>query len=66
MNPIFLSGMITLEIPCSFCLITSPTTAVTWYLLNIGQGTSIKRQRSDLFGLRINLPPVTTGLTTQR
>jgi len=28
----------------------------------ICQGTSTRRQRSDLFGLRINLPPVTTSL----
>jgi len=32
----------------------------------ICQGTSTRRQRSDLFGLRVNLPPVTTSLTTQR
>jgi len=30
------------------------------------QGTSTSRQRSDLFGLRVKLPPVTTCLTTQR
>jgi len=27
--------------------------------------TSTRRQRSDLFGLRVKLPPVTTCLTTQ-
>jgi len=27
---------------------------------------STKRQRKDLFGLRVKLPPVTTSLTTQR
>jgi len=32
----------------------------------ICQGTSIRRQRSDLFGLRVKLPPATTSLTTQR
>jgi len=31
----------------------------------ICQGTSTRRQRSDLFGLRVTLPPVTTSLTTQ-
>jgi len=31
----------------------------------ICQGTSTKRQRSDLFDLRVKLPPVTTSLTTQ-
>jgi len=29
-------------------------------------GISTRRQRSDLFGLRVKLPPVTTSLTTQR
>jgi len=28
----------------------------------ICQGTSTRRQRSDLFGLRVELPPVTTSL----
>jgi len=28
----------------------------------ICSGTSIKRQRIDLFGLRVKLPPVTTSL----
>jgi len=32
----------------------------------ICQGTSTKTQRSDLFGLRVKLPPVTTSLTIQR
>jgi len=32
----------------------------------ICQGTSTMRQRSNLFGLRVKLPPVTTSLTTQR
>jgi len=32
----------------------------------ICQGTSTRRQRSDLFGLPVKLPPVTTSLTTQR
>jgi len=32
----------------------------------ICQGTSIRRQRSDLFGLRVKLPPLLTSLTTQR
>jgi len=32
----------------------------------ICQGTSTRRQRSDLFGLRVKLPLVTTSLTTQR
>jgi len=32
----------------------------------ICQGTSTRRQRSGLFGLRVKLPPVTTSLTTQR
>jgi len=32
----------------------------------ICQGTSTRRQRSDLFGRRVNLPPVTTSLTTHR
>jgi len=32
----------------------------------ICQGTSIRRQRRDLFGLRVKLPLVTTSLTTQR
>jgi len=32
----------------------------------ICQGTSTRRQRRDLFGLRVKLPPVTTSLTTQR
>jgi len=30
----------------------------------ICQGTSTKRQRSDLFGLRVKLPPVTTSQTS--
>jgi len=41
---------------------------VIWFrfsYLFICQGTSTRRQRSDLFGLRIKLPPVTTSLTTQ-
>jgi len=28
--------------------------------------TSTRRQRSDLFGLRVQMPPITTTLTTQR
>jgi len=32
----------------------------------ICQGTSTRRQRMDLFDLRVKLPPVTTSLTTQR
>jgi len=32
----------------------------------ICQGTSTRRQRSDLFGLRVKLTPVITRLTTQR
>jgi len=32
----------------------------------ICQGTSTRRQRSDLCGLRVKLPLVTTSLTTQR
>jgi len=32
----------------------------------ICQGTSFKRQRSDIFGLWVKLPLVTTCLTTQR
>jgi len=32
----------------------------------ICQGTATRRQRSDHFGLRVKLPPVTTSLTTQR
>jgi len=32
----------------------------------ICQGTSTRRQRSDLFGLPVKLRPVTTSLTTQR
>jgi len=36
----------------------------------IGLGThlfaSTRRQRSDLFGLRVKLPPVTTSITTQK
>jgi len=32
----------------------------------ICQGTSTRRQRRDLFGLRFKLPHVTTSLTTQR
>jgi len=32
----------------------------------ICQGISTRRQRSDLFGLRVKLPLVTTSLTTQR
>jgi len=31
----------------------------------ICQGTSTKRERRDLCGLRVKLPPVTTSLTTQ-
>jgi len=30
----------------------------------ICQGISTRRQRRDLFGLRVKLPPVTTSLTT--
>jgi len=30
------------------------------------QGTSTRRQRRELFGLRVKLPPVTTCLTTRR
>jgi len=29
----------------------------------ICQGTSTRRQRSELYGLRVKLPPVTTSLT---
>jgi len=32
----------------------------------ISQGTSNRRQRSDLFGLRVKLPSVTNSLTAQR
>jgi len=32
----------------------------------ICQFTSTRRQRSDLFGLRVKLPPLTTSLNTQR
>jgi len=32
----------------------------------ICQGTLNRRQRSDRYGLRVKLPPVTTSLTTQR
>jgi len=32
----------------------------------ICQGTSIRRQRRDLFGLRVKLSPITSSLTTQR
>jgi len=32
----------------------------------ICQGTSTRRQWSDLFGLWVKLPPVTISLTTQR
>jgi len=32
----------------------------------ICQGASTRRQQSDLFGLRVKLPPVITSLTTQR
>jgi len=32
----------------------------------ICQGTLTRRQRRDLFGLRVKLLPVTTSLTTQR
>jgi len=32
----------------------------------IYQVASARRQRSDLFGLRVMLPPVTTSPTTQR
>jgi len=34
--------------------------------LFICQGTSTRRQRSDLFSLRVKLPPITTTRTTQR
>jgi len=34
--------------------------------LFIRQGISTRRQRSDIFGLRVKLSPVTTSLTTQR
>jgi len=37
---------------------------VPWPAFNC-QGTSTSRQRSDLFGFRVKLPPVTTSLTTQ-
>jgi len=32
----------------------------------ICQGTSTRRQRKELFGPRVKLPPVTNRLTTQR
>jgi len=32
----------------------------------ICQDTSTRRQRSDLYGLRIQLPPVTTSLTSSK
>jgi len=32
----------------------------------ICQGTSTRRQRSNLISLRVKLPPVTTCLTTRR
>jgi len=31
----------------------------------ICQGTSTRRQRRNIFGLRVKLPPVTTSQTTQ-
>jgi len=37
---------------------------LVWYLF-ICHGTSTRRQRRDLFGLRVKLLPVTTSLTTQ-
>jgi len=42
---------------------------VTWYLVLcsfIHHSTSTRRLQSDLFGLWVKLPPVTTSLTTQR
>jgi len=33
---------------------------------HICQGISTRRQRSDLFGHRVKLPPVTISLTTQK
>jgi len=32
----------------------------------IGQGTTTRRQRRDLFSLRVKLPPVTISLITQK
>jgi len=37
--------------------------AVCWFIRQVAPA---RRQRSDIFGLRVKLPPVTTTLTTQR
>jgi len=40
---------------------------LVWFRYSfICQGTSTRRQRRDLFGLRVKLLPVATSLTTQR
>jgi len=43
-----------------------PVTRFRFRYSFICQDTSIRRQRNDLFGLRVKLPPVTTSRTTQR
>jgi len=51
-----------------FRLIHDKTYSLTFRLRYslICQESSIRRQQSDLFGLRVKLPPITTSLTTQR
>jgi len=48
--------------------ILTKTVKCYWYLVHsfICEGTSTRRQRRDLFGLLVKLPPVTTSLTTQK
>jgi len=58
------SGCFLLEAEASS---TKTTASVSNCLTLIyAQITSTTRQRSDFFGLRVELPPVTTSITTQR
>jgi len=48
----------------NFTLITDNYYRLRFRFSFICQGTSTRRQRSDLFGLRVKLPPVTPSRET--
>jgi len=52
-----------LQVDWNITVMCSPTGFRFRYSF-IYQGISTRRQRSDLFGLRVKLPPITTSLTT--
>jgi len=49
----------------SFFLCLKPNLRFSFGYSFIYQGTSFKKHWSDLFSLRVKLPPVTTSLATQ-